>query len=80
MMKRYKQYQIAAELSESGEPMYLCTDVDALLAKCEEALREVWESVPATYKEDDPMVIRHAKGLNNIVNVLTAIRAARVGT
>ena len=29
-----------------------------------ELLREIWESVPATYVNTDPMVIRHAKALN----------------
>lgn len=29
-----------------------------------EAAREVWESVPSSYDENDPMVQRHARALN----------------
>jgi len=38
----------------------------ARVAALEEALREVWESVPSSYREDDPMVQRHAQALNAI--------------
>lgn len=40
-------------------------------------LREVWESVPGTYDEHDPMVIRHAAALTAIPTALSAVESAR---
>ena len=43
-----------------------------LLWRLLEAAREVWDSIPATYKESDPTVERHARALN----ALHTVRAA----
>ncbi len=37
---------------------------------------EVWDSIPATHEDDDPMVQRHAKALNALPEVIDALRKA----
>lgn len=47
-------------------------------ARCEElreTAQEVWDSVPASYSPEDPMVMRHAAALNNLHAVLQAKEA-----
>ena len=38
----------------------------ARIQELELLLREIWDSIPSTYDENDPMVQRHAKALNAI--------------
>jgi hypothetical protein len=48
-----------------------------LLADCEAALREIWNSVPATYDPEDKVVQRHSAALRAIPAVLAAIDAMK---
>lgn len=48
---------------------YLSPSKDSPRDELREAAQEVWDSVPATFDKDDPMVQRHARALN-------ALRAA----
>jgi hypothetical protein len=77
-MKRYKAWweeaSDAGEYWTNGGEVYLCTDVDALLAQCEEALEMVrdWRGLDGDGISDPTW--------NRVLFALTSIRAARVET
>jgi hypothetical protein len=58
------------------EPRYLAYLPAGDLERLRTAAQEVWDSVPATYEEADPMVIRHARALNDLGRVLESQRRA----
>jgi len=55
------------------EPMHVARYALSLLARVREieaAVREVWESIPASYDPQDPMVQRHAAALNALAPIV----------
>ena len=45
-------------------------------ARLRAKLLEVWDSVPSSYSEDDPLVKRHARVLNTIIPFLAALASS----
>jgi len=47
---------------------------DAVIERMRAVLQEVYDSIPATYDEKHPLVIRHAMALNAIPGALSALQ------
>jgi len=84
-MKRYEAEVFLGD-DKSGHwdslDAYLCTDVDALLAQCEEALKASWEHHEYCGWGDawEREVAEAQKLPDKMTAALAAIRAAREGT